>query len=373
MNSFVRSYIYVISGLFSALIGWNLGQIFITDLGWMNKLPELILFPCVATSLAVGMVLTEILISSPTRIKLSLRSAKLPVLLAIGFGLVSGLVAGGISQALFFPAFKIPAYVVRIVGWLVIGIFIGIAEGFTWRWRSIEAGNASKYQARLWASIWGGTAASLAAAILFELLRKALGSLLPGLQSLEDPIGFALLGTLLGFVFSKTSSPSYLVALRAGAGFEYTEIVRDSFSASRGSNDDDDDEDDRTHFPIIDKNITQLSFVSDSEAERIEEGLSIQLPGTGSIHIGSVPGKSNIYIPGLPKHIADLKISQRETILEPNGRNYSGIEVNGRRLDSKKPISLKHNTILTFYTEDNDSQKEFYRFVYYNRFLDPQA
>jgi hypothetical protein len=354
MNSFIRSYIYIISGLFSALIGWNLGQIFITDFGWMNKLPELILFPCVATSLAVGMVLTEIFISSPTRFKLSLRSAKFPVLLAIGFGLVSGLVAGGISQALFFPAFKIPAYVVRIVGWLVIGVFIGIAEGFTWRWRSIEAGNASKYQARLWASIWGGTAASLAAAILFELLRKALGSLLPGLQSLEDPIGFALLGTLLGFVFSKTSSPSYLVALRAGAGFEYTE-------------------DERTQFPIIDKNIIQLSFVSDSEAEQIEEGLSIQLPSTGSIHIGSVPGTSNIYIPGLPKHIADLKISQRETILEPNGRNYSGIEVNGRRLDSKKPISLKHNTILTFYTEDNDSQKEFYRFVYYNRFLDPQA
>jgi hypothetical protein len=113
--------------------------------------------------------------------------------------------------------------------------------------------------------------------------------------------------------------------------------------------------------------------VNDSESERIEEGLSIQLPARGSIHIGSTLNKSNIYIPGLPKHIAELKISPRETILEPNSRFYKDIEVNGRRLDSKKPISLKHNTILTFYAENNESQKQLYRFVYYNRFLDPQA
>jgi hypothetical protein len=367
MNSFIRTYIYILSGLVSPLIGWVIAHWFLTDLGWLKEYPEIILFPCISIALSLGMVLTEIFISSPTRLKLNLRTARVPILLAIGLGIGSGLVAGVISQILFFPALRIPSIFVRVVGWLLIGSFIGLSEGYTWRWRSIEAGNLERFKKRLTASFWGALAASLAAAILFETLRKLLGNLLPGLEDFEDPVGFAILGMLLGFVFSFTSSPSYQVALRAGGGFEYTGARVFDYGA--------DEEADR-QYPSIDREGGLLAFVSegDGDPDEIEEGLSIRLPSKGKVIIGSVPGKSNIYLPNLPPHIADLEFKPRETLLSPNPRCFSMIEVNGQILDSKKTIPLKHNYVVTFHTTNIHSNKsKFYRFVYYNRFLDPQA
>jgi hypothetical protein len=366
MNSLIRTYFYIIAGLASPLIGWFIAHLFLTDLGWLREYPEIIIFPCIAIALSVGMVLTEIFISSPTRTKLNLRMAKIPILIAIGLGLGSGLFAGVVSQILFFPALYIPAIIVRVIGWLLIGTFTGMSEGFTWRWRSIEAGNPDIFQKRLRASFWGALAASLAAALLFEGLRKVLGNLLPGLESFEDPVGFAILGMLLGFVFSRTSSPSYQVALRAGGGFEYTgERIFDPNQ----------DEEADLEYPSIKKDDKLLSFIGDRDDEyEIEEGLSIRLPATGKIIIGSVSGKSNIYLPNVPPHIADLEFKSREALLVPNPRCFNLIEVNGQRLDSKKSIPLKHNYVITFYTNGiNTNESKFYRFVYYNRFLDPQA
>ena len=365
MNSLIRTYLYIISGLISPLIGWSIAHIFLTDFGWLKEYPELILFPCIAISLSVGMVLTEIFISSPTRLRLNLRTAKIPILLAIGFGLGSGLIAGIISQILFFPALNIPSVIVRVVGWLLIGSFTGVSEGYTWRWRSIEAGNLERFQKRWRASFWGALAASLAAAILFETLRKAQGNLLPGLEDFEDPVGFAILGMLLGFVFSQTSSPSYQVALRAGGGFEYTgQRIFDSGTQEEAD----------LEYPSINRAGNLLTFVSDAEADEIEEGLSIRLPSTGKISIGSSPDKSNIYLPHLPPRIADLQFKPRETLLCPNPICFEMIEVNGQTLDSRKSISLKHNYVITFHTTNvNSNKSKFYRFVYYNRFLDPQA
>jgi len=365
MNSLVRTYLYLISGLVSPLIGWNIAHIFLTDLGWLNEYPEIILFPCIAVSLSVGMLLTEIFISSPTRIKLNLRTAKIPVLMAIGLGLSSGLVAGIISQILFFPALRVPPILVRVIGWLLIGTFTGLSEGFTWYWRSSEAGNSERFQKRAIASFCGALAASLAAAILFESLRRTLGNLLPGLENFEDPVGFALLGMLLGFVFSCTSSPSYQVALRAGAGFEYTgERIFDAGMEEEAD----------LQYPSINKDRKLLSFISDGEADEIEEGLSIRLPSKGQISIGSAPGESNIYLPNVPPHIADLKFKSRETLLSPNLQCFRMIEVNGQKLDSSKSVQLKHNYIITFYTKEiHSDESKFYRFVYYNRFFDPQA
>jgi hypothetical protein len=367
MNSLIRTYLYIITGLISPLLGWNIAHIFLTDFGWLREYPELILFPCIAVSLSVGMVLTEIFISSPTRLKLNLRTAKIPILLAIGLGLGSGLIAGMISQILFFPALHIPSVIVRVIGWLLVGIFTGLSEGYTWRWRSIEAGNKERFQKRLKASFWGALAASLAAAILFEALRKVLGNLLPGLENFEDPVGFAILGMLLGFVFSRTSSPSYQVALRAGGGFEYTGPRMFDYGSEEEAD---------LQYPSIKKGDSSLSFISDGDMndDEIEEGLSIRLPSTGKIIIGSVPGKSNIYLPNVPPHIADLEFKPRETLLSPNPRCLAMIEVNGQTLDSKKSVALKHNYVITFHTADVYSNKgKFYRFVYYNRFLDPQA
>jgi len=366
----MRVYIYILAGLLSALIGWNLGQFFLTDLDLGQDFPEVILFPCIASSLACGMVMNEVFISNPTRPKLSWRIAKIPLLIAIGLGASIGLGAGGICQILFLPEIHVPPTIIRIVGWILIGFSVGLAEGLTWRWHSMEAGDRKRFWYRFKVSLISASTASFVAAEIFELIRRSLGKLPDGFQGFEDPLGFAILGLLLGLVFSVTNSPGYLAALRAGTGFEYT-----------GFNYDDPDTQlqnvNQTDFPYIDTSI--LRFVTDSENKEIEEGLSIQLPGNGTIRIGSAD-KSHIHVPGLPLHITDLVLKHREALLSPNPRFFSQIQVNGQRLTSRRNIRLKHNDVLTFHAtttdrinQDGSKQKNIYRFIYYNRFLDPQA
>jgi hypothetical protein len=359
----MRVYFYILAGITSALIGWNIGQIFLTDLGLLKQFPEVVLFPCIAASLAIGMVLTEVLISSPTRPKLSLQIAVIPVMIAMGFGILSGLVTGGISQIVLLPQIRFDTRILRIVCWLLIGSSIGLAEGITWRWHSIEAGDRKRYRKRLLTSLTGSIIASLSAALIFEILRQ-IGAFPPAFKGIEDPVGFSILGMLLGFVFSISTSPSYMAALRAGAGFEYTGPKYEDFDPKANTN--------SKFYPRIDT--SQLKFVSDSEADEIEEGLSIQLPTQGKIRIGSSE-KANIRIPGLPKHAAELEIKTREAILVPNPKFYRTIEVNGDRLGSRRKIHLRHNYLLTFYPLDQNpfDDEKIYRFVYYNRFLDTQA
>ena len=354
----MRIYLYILAGTVSALIGWNLGQFVLTDLGLLKQMPEIVLFPYISASLAIGMVFNEIFISSPTRPKLNFRTAKIPVLIAAGLGILAGLIAGGIAQVLFLPQIRTPAFLVRIVSWLFIGSAIGFAEGFTWRWRSIEAGDIKRYLYRLKISVLGGTVASLIAALLFELLRGLLGTFSSGFAGVEDPLGFSLLGALLGLAFSLTNSPSYVVALRAGAGFEYTAIsIYSDTIISNGS---------------IQKPL--LTFVSDGDAIEIEEGLSIQLPEKGEITIGS-DLEGSICIPGLPAIVASIKLEARSAKLIPSPDDFKSITRNGMTLSTSKPVSLKHNDLLAFYSQDKEKSngKEFFRFVYYNRFLDPQA
>lgn len=353
----MRIYLYILAGIVSALIGWNLGQFVLTDLGLLKQMPELVLFPCISASLAIGMVFNEIFISSPTRPKQNFRTAKIPVLIAAGLGILAGLIAGGIAQILFLPQIRTPSFAVRIVAWLFIGSAIGFAEGITWRWRSIEAGDIKRYIHRLKVSVIGGIVASLVAALFFELLRGLFGRLPSDLIPLEDPFGFSLLGALLGLAFSLTNSPSFVMALRAGAGFEYSTI--DVYG-------------DGVNNATITKPL--LNFVSDGDATEIEEGLSIQLPQKGKITIGSSP-RANICIAGLPTIIASIELGSRSANLIPNSSHFKSIAKNGSRLSTSKSVPLKHNDLLAFYTQDSDKpyQKEFFRFVYYNRFLDPQA
>ena len=361
----MRIYLYILAGITSALMGWNLGQFFLTDQGLLKQFPEVILFPCIAVSLSIGMVLTEIFISNPTRPKLNLRIAWRSLSLAAGLGLLAGLMAGGISQILFLPQIRVPTPIVRTLGWLLIGGSTGIAEGETWRWRSIEAGDRKRFRQRRLTSLLGSITASLTAALIFEILRQLIGKFPPELKGAEDPIGFSILGLLLGFVFSVSTSPSYMVALRAGAGFEYTEEdIYDSIDQSRPT----------PQYPTIETKESRLKFVTDSDAERIEEGLSIQLPSKGKIRIGSSV-KAHIRLPDLPSYIADLELKPRQTLLVPNPVLFKTIEVNGERLSSQKSVSLKHNYVLTFYPQDKwvENEHKFFRFVYYNRFLDPQA
>lgn len=361
----MRIYLYILAGVISALIGWNLGQFILTDLGLLQSVPEIALFPCIAISLAIGMVMNEIFISNPTRLKLNFRIARIPFLIALGLGLLVGLAVGSISQILFLPQVPVPAFIVRTLGWVFIGSSVGLAEGLTWRWRSLEAGDRKRFWRRFKTSLIASILASLAAAVIFESLRLLLDRIPGAFKAAEDPVGFSLLGLLLGLVFSLTNSPSYMVALRAGAGFEYTDPGPsfEDFPASPST--------DRQMSPRIARD---LQFVSDGKLKEIEEGLSIQLPATGSITIGSNP-ESNIYIPGIPPNVADLELQHRETILAPNPQWSHTIKVNGETLKNGQQIALKHNYVLTFRSIEQDDldEQKIYRFVYYNRFLDPQA
>ncbi len=360
----MRIYLYILAGVTSALIGWNIGQFILTDISLFKQVPEIVLFPCIAISLAIGMVMHEIFISNPTRPKLSFCTARLPIIIATSLGLLAGLIAGGISQILFLPEIPIPAFIVRMLGWILIGSSVGLAEGLTWRWHSLEAGDPRRFRQRFKTSVIAASSASLVAALLFELIRILLGQMPPAFRGVEDPVGFSLLGLLLGLVFSITNSPSYMAALRAGAGFEYMGERFEGIDSSTT--------DDSKTYPCIDKSV--LKFVSNSEEDEIEEGLSIQLPATGKITIGS-DSEANIHIPGLLPQAADLELRQRETLLVPNSKFFDTIKINGIPLNSPKKISLKHNYVLTFHTFNRNGldEEKIYRFVYYNRFLDPHA
>ncbi|NEP00168.1 MAG: hypothetical protein F6K58_16115 [Symploca sp. SIO2E9] len=364
----MRTYLYILAGITSALIGWNLGQFAITNLGLSRLIPEeIILFPCIAISLAVGMVINEIFISNPTRPKINLRIAKIPILIAVGLGIIIGLIFGFIYQILLFS--PIPGNIIRPLSWLLIGSSVGLTEGLTWWWRSVEAGDRKRFRQRLITGIIAASGAALVTALFFELIRSLLSQI--NNRGFEDPLGFSILGFVLGLVFSITNSPSYMAALRAGAGFEY-----------KGPNYGDINPESTTvnnHLPSINKSL--LKFVSKSRTSEIEEGLSIQLPATGTIRIGSAikqpnrKGGSDIYLPGVPLHAADIVLMQRKAILSPNPRHFDTIEVNGKPLIDNEDIPLKHNHILTFHSlhPGGKNEEKIYRFVYYNRFLDPQA
>lgn len=357
----MRTFLYFLAGIISALVGWNLFQFIFYDLlrnvDWSQRFPMLLLFPCVAASLAVGLVINEIFLSNPTRLKLNLRIARKPILIAAGLGIGVGLAIGAFLTLVAWLSLPIPTPILRVSSWLMIGAVVGFAEGLTWRWRSQEAGDSRRFRQRLISSIVYGTVASLVAAGLFEIFWQFFRSLMIQLRSFEDPVGFVILGALLGLALSIATSPSYMAALRAGAGFEFT--GENFYPASQPTID----------YPRINHDL--LKFVSEEPSERqIEEGLSIQLPPRGKFLIGSGSG-AHIRIPHLPLHVADLEVEPRSVKLVPNRLCYDTIEVGGDRLDSRRTVLLKHNTILTFHAKDDDTKR--FRFVYYNRFLDPLA
>ncbi|MGC9503156.1 hypothetical protein [Baaleninema sp.] len=370
----MRTYLYILAGLTSALLGWNLGQVFLSDFGWLKPFPEVVLFPCIAISLAIGSVANEIFLSNPTRPKLSLRMLRVPLLIAFGVGILSGLLAGGISQILYLPQVPVPAFFVRIFGWLVVGAAVGFTEGLSWRWHSLEAGNPKRFRQRLILSVAAASVASFIAAISFEVVRL-LGIFTKDLRVYEDPLGFAILGLCLGIAFSITNaSPSYLPALRAGAGFEYRgEDYEDIDPLKPVDSDEDSDE-----VPSIDRSLLQfISYRSQEEYDDediLEEGISVELPTTGTVRIGSAED-SSLRLPHLPFHAADIQFKGKDAVLVPNRKFFQTIAINGTRLGSRRNVSLKHNYVITFYTVDeNDIETpQYYRLVFYNRFLDPMA
>jgi hypothetical protein len=365
----MRIYFYLLAGITSPLIGWNLAQIFITDLGLLKRFPEIILFPCVAVAIALGMILNEIFISNPTRPKLCCQKAVIPCFIALALGIIFGLLSGIISNILFLPQLNISAPLIRIIAWLIIGFSVGLTEGLTWRWQTVEAGDYKRFWRRFIISVIGASMASLTAALIFEFVRNQLTEIPPILRSYEDPLGFMILGLLLSLTFSFTNSPSYMIALRAGAGFEYT--GEDLFTDIMDNEDVPITVKLKPSYPLINTHI--LSFVSNSEQDKIEEGLSIKVADNGKITIGSAPD-SDIFIPDIPEQVGVLEIRYRETFLIPHQRFYRLIAVNGFRLSSPRKIRLKHNNLIALFPREEEyNSDKIYRFVYYNRFFDPQA
>jgi hypothetical protein len=123
----------------------------------------------------------------------------------------------------------------------------------------MEAGDRDRFRQRLYTSIIGAVVASFVAVVIFEFIRQWLGTS-EAFRKAEDPLGFAILGLLLGLTFTITNSPSYMAALRAGKGFEYRKIIPELESIDPQFTSI------NSVFPNIHKT---LKFVSESDAEKI--------------------------------------------------------------------------------------------------------
>lgn len=390
IDKLIRIYIYILAGIAFALLGWNLGQFLLFEVGLKEKIAyEIVMLPCVTIILAIGIVLTEVFLSNPTRPKLNFRVLPISLGIAAFLGLIMGIISGGLAAFLNLPPVhqllgNNSPVIVRVTSWLLIGWAVGLAESFSWLKRCLEARETTRFQRRLRTSLLAVTMAGVAAGFLFEFLRKL--DLLIAIRNLEEPLGLAVLGLCLGIVFGFSTSPSYMTALRVGAGFEFIGPEKEDYKGFLNKIP-------ITHYlpqqqfsvptqpssastvvgggllkPLLSEG-DNLAFVGDPTSTEIEEGLSIQLPADGIIIIGNRSNaNAHIQIEGIPEMIGSIKMENNQAFLVP--QDFNKIEVNGQTLDSRRPVPLKHNTILTFYAHDGDN---FFRFVYYNRFLDPLA
>jgi hypothetical protein len=351
----MRTLFYIISGICASLIGWNLSQILILDVPFFLGIktlpfrPDFILLPFVSSCLSIAMVVTEIFLSNPTRHQANQRNLPPYFKGALTAGLSIGFGTAILTWLLYQTG--INAGFIRMASWSLMGLLTGLSEGISWRFRSIE-GATDKGKSRLWKSTWFGFIAGLIAAIIIEQIRQKLGGY-------EDPVGFTILGLSLGLCLSFAAAPTYQVALRAGAGFEAVEPNLMSNNSSVQ--------------PRL-QNLDRLRFVTEDETwDLIEEGLSIQLPSqiekTHPLVIGS-SDSADIFLPNIPERAAQLITENGEFKLRCLVDRL--VKLQNETLSARsKPKPLLHNQILTFFHQNNP--KKYYRFVFYDRFLDPEA
>jgi hypothetical protein len=366
-NLSIRASFYALCGIVSALLGWSIGQILWQEIGTylmayvpkgFNIPPYMILLIIVTPCIASGMIIAEIFISSPTRYKANWRvltrtSLKKVFLVGALIGLILGIFNWMLLQSNWSGGS------VRIISWIIIGAFAGLAESISWSWRSIE-GTGDRVKQRILQSTGFGAGSGLLAASFCEGVNQALGQY-------QEPFGFFLFGGLLGLSLCFAAKPSYQVALRAGTGFEATKKRTRKSSAN-------------TQLQVRSNAPTQilrptlnnqsLKYIPDNNYKHIEEGVSIQLPGKSKklIIIGS-GDTADIYIPHLPEECASLQVNSGTVIIRCLAEE--SVKIQQRFLPKNKTTTLKHNQILTLYHENNE--EKFYRFIFYNRLLDPQA
>ena len=388
----LRLFFYIFAGISTALIGWSLSQGVMYILGFpflgairfLKQWPEAVNIPIITISLAVGMVLSEILLSNPTRPRISLKKSRIPLLEAIATGFVIAIIVGFLLQLLYLTQF--PETTLRFLAWWFIGATVGVIESLAWQFHNMEAGDKKLRQRRQFISLGGASFFSIIAAGLFELIRSFNDNVPQWFQQIEPPLGFCILGGLLAVVFTFSNSPSYLAALRAGKGFEYRQEKEENYSIDQTFV-----PNNVAESPRISREIHKnLQFVTEESKEEIEEGLSLKLPAEGEVIIGGIKKTvkkgvngeerlvgSDIYLPYTCPHLANIVVTKRETILKPNKKAYGKIAINGQTLQNDHNITLEHNTLITFHTNenknDNPYQPAMYRFVYYNRYLSPES
>jgi hypothetical protein len=373
-NSTARKIFYALFGTIAALLGWSVSYFLIDLITLLFKefpVPAYVVILTIVTPcIAVATVINEIFLSNPTRPKINWRILWRGGLLKVIclFGVLLGLGLSGLNWVILEKS-SLFKDVIWLVSWISIGTFAGFAESLGWRFRSIE-GTGDRIRQRMIQSTSLGAIAGLIAAILFWVVRL-------GLNSYAEPIGFLLLGACLGLALCFASRPSYQVALRAGQGFETPPPKTRNQGRNRKKVDQDietaDGNSEKTTAPSKPRPVLKnrsLQLIPDKKPNYIQEGLSIQIPSKlkEPLVIGS-GDNVDIYIPDLPEECASIESKNGEIFI--NCLTDGTVKVQQRLVHEGRSAPLKHNQVITLYHDDDD--EKFYCFVFYDRFLDPQA
>ena len=406
----MRNWLYFIVGILASVVAWSFSQILLVDFKpiWDNldwtffaQVPYLIKFFILTIFLAVSMVMAEVFFSHPTRLKQGWKVLKWPLIIAIIASILGASLSGIMSFV--FKLTGLPAWTIRLIDWLIIGLVIGFAEGITWFLRTLSKLVLSQTTRGVKNDI-NKVINHFVKSILFSLVVSFIVFAFSERIIKQDILSFILLGSLLGFLLSFTESPNTQFALKAGYGFERIAGGNTTINNINSKTDKD----------------HGLKFVyvpSKNKSMTIEEGLSIELPKTGNIIIGSDIEQADIIVSDLPHKIATIETDGRKATIKncsnnilkklpseivikpreavnnttpnpyaaafnntsnqpenhpPNLDKDSDLDKDSESIDDSNETELYHNTIITLYTKNQDSRK-YVRFVFYDRFLDPEA
>lgn len=360
-----RLLLYILSGIVAALVSWNISQVVLglarnLSSGTLPFRPDFILLPFLAFFFAIAMVATEIFLSNPTRYRNNYQTLRSYFLKTILWSAIAGLCAA-ISTFILYEMTRLSAENVKRIAWCIVGLSTGICEGLSWRSRSVE-GLTNKGNKRIKNTILFGSLAGLSAALIVERIYQY--TIFP--KEYNEPFGFLAFGFILGGLLSFATSPTYQVALRAGEGLASInpKILEEEVKSGV-----------IREFPKL-KPRDALQFVIEppnegsnaKEPDVIEEGLSIQLPAGKPITIGGGDG-DDIYLPEIPPQCAEITVKFPYAKITCHKTSAVELSPRPKKKSQNSEYTLWHNQIITFKSSNG---KKFYRFVFYDRFLDPQ-
>jgi hypothetical protein len=371
----IRFILYILSGSFAALIGWNLSTIiidvvklitnWITGNSALTFTPDFIVLPCLAFFFAIVMVGTEIFLSNPTRNRNNWRKFRTYFLRTLLLGIFSGVLAA-IGTFFVYKGTAV-ALEVKRYAWGIVGLSTGFCESLSWLSRR-EKNLTNKSNLRILKTSIFGLLAGLVSAIFFA---ENLPQFRISPDIYDEPFSFFMFGSTLGLFLSFATSPTFQVALRAGEGLEAINPKKLEEEYERGI---------KRSFPML-KQQRGLRFVVEppdqgNNAKKpnvIEEGLSILLPINRAITIGGDPD-DDIYLPQIPESCAKIRVlfQSAEITIDQNQSSVVILSPTPRlktNNDQKIKYLLRHNQVITFKSQ---YAEKLYRFVFYDRFLDPQ-